>query len=153
MSLGYITTLIVLASTYALFGLGLNVQWGLTGLINFGHVAFMTVGAYTTALLSLNGVPLVFAVLAGAALSSLLGLAVGASTLRLREDYLAIVTIGVSEVVRLVALNEEWLTRGARGISNYPLPLEDWEATWPVSLADWAEMSASITREITSTVC
>jgi len=52
-------------------------------------------------------------------------LAIGLSTLRLREDYLAIVTIGVSEVVRLIALNEEWLTGGTRGVYSYPLPLEN----------------------------
>ncbi|MBD2096638.1 branched-chain amino acid ABC transporter permease [Trichocoleus sp. FACHB-591] len=121
---GYIVQLIIFTATYALFGLGLNLQWGFTGLINFGHVAFMTVGAYTTVLLTLTGIPLPIAVLAGAALAALLGLLIGFSTLRLREDYLAIVTIGVSEVVRLVALNEEWLTRGARGVYGYPLPLD-----------------------------
>ncbi|MGD1851059.1 MAG: branched-chain amino acid ABC transporter permease [Cyanophyceae cyanobacterium] len=131
---GYLTSVITLTSVFALFSLGLNVQWGMTGLINFGHVAFMTVGAYTTVLLSSNGVPLIVAVLAGAVLAGVLGLAIGASTLRLREDYLAIVTIGVSEVVRLVALNEEWLTRGARGVASYPLPLEDLAATWPVRI-------------------
>ncbi|MEM9771273.1 MAG: branched-chain amino acid ABC transporter permease, partial [Cyanobacteria bacterium P01_D01_bin.73] len=130
----YLIYLIANASIFALLSLGLNVQWGMTGLINFGHVAFMTVGAYTTVLLSLSGIPLIFSVLAGAALASLLGLIVGASTLRLREDYLAIVTIGVSEVVRLVALNEEWLTRGARGVVGYPLPLDGLEATWPVRI-------------------
>ncbi|TAD74136.1 MAG: branched-chain amino acid ABC transporter permease [Oscillatoriales cyanobacterium] len=123
--IGYLTSLIVFSGIFALFGLGLNVQWGLTGLINFGHVAFMTIGAYTTILLSLQGWPIALAVAAGAALAALLGLLVGISTLRLREDYLAIVTIGVSEVVRLVALNEEWLTRGARGVYGYPLPLSD----------------------------
>jgi neutral amino acid transport system permease protein len=123
--IGYLTSLIVFSGIFALFGLGLNVQWGLTGLINFGHVAFMTVGAYATILLSLQGVPIALAVAIGAALAALLGLLVGVSTLRLREDYLAIVTIGVSEVVRLVALNEEWLTRGARGVYGYPLPLSD----------------------------
>lgn len=123
--IGYLTSLIVFSGIFALFGLGLNVQWGLTGLINFGHVAFMTVGAYATILLSLQGVPIAVAVAVGAALAALLGLLVGVSTLRLREDYLAIVTIGVSEVVRLVALNEEWLTRGARGVYGYPLPLSD----------------------------
>jgi neutral amino acid transport system permease protein len=65
-----------------------------------------------------------FAVLAGMILSSLLGLLIGTSTLRLREDYLAIVTIGVSELIRLVALNEEWLTKGAFGIQRYPLPFD-----------------------------
>lgn len=120
----YLVSLIIFTAIYALFALGLNLQWGFTGLINFGHVAFMTLGAYTTVLLSEQGVPLLVAVVAGAALATVLGLLIGLSTLRLREDYLAIVTIGVSEVIRLVALNEEWLTRGAFGLQGFPLPLE-----------------------------
>jgi neutral amino acid transport system permease protein len=121
---GYLVSLMIFTATYALFSLGLNLQWGFTGLINFGHVAFLTLGAYTTVLLSIKGVPLLLASLAGGGLAALLGLLLGLSTLRLREDYLAIVTIGASEVVRLVALNEEWLTRGALGVPNFPLPLE-----------------------------
>ncbi len=126
---GYIVSLVIFTGIFALFSLGLNLQWGFTGLINFGHVAFMTVGAYTTVLLSLKGVPLVVAVAIGALFSALLGLLIGFSTLRLREDYLAIVTIGVAEVVRLVVLNEEWLTKGARGIPGYPLPLAGFRPT------------------------
>ncbi|HEY9661331.1 MAG TPA: branched-chain amino acid ABC transporter permease [Allocoleopsis sp.] len=119
----FIVYLIIFTAVFAIFGLGLNLQWGFTGLINFGHVAFMTLGAYTTALLTLAGVPIVLAVLLGAALAALLGLLMGFSTLRLRTDYLAIVTIGVSEMIRLVAINEDWLTRGTFGIQRFPLPL------------------------------
>ena len=121
---GYLVFLTTSVGLFAIFALGLNLQWGYTGLINFGHVAFMTVGAYTTVLLSSQGVPLIISVLAGAAIASLLGFLIGLSTLRLREDYLAIVTIGVSEVIRLVALNEEWLTKGAFGVQRFPLPLD-----------------------------
>ena len=124
---GYFVSLAIFTATFALFSLGLNLQFGFTGLVNFGHIAFMTIGAYTTVLLSQSGVPLVLAVLIGVALAAILGVLVGLSTLRLREDYLAIVTIGVSEVVRLVALNEEWLTRGTRGVYSYPLPQANFE--------------------------
>ncbi len=120
---GYLVFLTISTALFALFALGLNLQWGFAGLINFGHVAFMTIGAYTTVLLSSQGVPLIIAVPIGAAIAALLGLLIGTSTLRLREDYLAIVTIGVSELLRLIALNEEWLTRGAFGVQRYPLPL------------------------------
>ncbi len=120
---------LIFTAIYALFSLGLNLQWGFTGLINFGHVAFMTVGAYTTVLLSLQGVPLVLAVLAGGSLAALLGLLIGLTTLRLREDYLSIVTVGVSEVIRLIASNEEWLTKGTFGIQRFPLPLEHFRPT------------------------
>ena len=122
---GYLVFLTINAGLFGIFALGLNLQWGFAGLINFGHVAFMTIGAYTTVLLSYQGVPLIVAVLVGAAIAALLGLLIGTSTLRLREDYLAIVTIGVSELVRLIALNEEELTRGAFGVQRYPLPLSN----------------------------
>ena len=139
---GYLVSLIVFTAVYALFSLGLNLHWGFTGLINFGHAAFLALGAYTTVLLSLNGVPMSWAVLAGGAVAALLGLLIGFSTLRLREDYLAIVTIGVSEVVRLVALNEEWLTRGSFGVQGYSLPLAS--LTRPTILTRWG-MIAVIT--------
>ncbi len=127
--INYLVSLIIVTAIYALFSLGLNLQWGLTGLINFGHVASMTLGAYTTVLLSARAVPLPVAVLCGALLAALLGVLIGFFTLRLREDYLSIVTIGVSEVIRLVALNEEWLTRGAFGVQNFPLPLAQFRPT------------------------
>ncbi|OKH36032.1 branched-chain amino acid ABC transporter permease [[Phormidium ambiguum] IAM M-71] len=128
---GYLVSLIIFISIYALFGLGLNLQWGFTGLINFGHVAFMAVGAYTTVLLSLQGVPLFIGALIGAALAALLGLFVGVSTLRLREDYLAIVTIGLSEMIRLIVNNQElpvgngqWRS-GVFGLQGFPLPFNN----------------------------
>ncbi len=122
MEITYIVFLTISAATYAIFSLGLNLQWGVTGLINFGHVAFMAIGAYSTVLLSIRGVPIPIAVLAGAGLAALLGLLIGFSTLRLRDDYLGIVTIGVSELVRLVAKNEAWLTKGTFGVQGYPVP-------------------------------
>ena len=70
-SSGYLIFLITSAAIYAIFGLGLNVQWGFTGLINFGHVAFMAIGAYSTALLTLQGVPMIISVLVGMGLSAL----------------------------------------------------------------------------------
>ena len=124
---GYLVFLTISAGLFGIFALGLNLQWGFTGLINFGHVAFMTVGAYATVLLSSQGVPLLLAVLIGAAIAACLGLLIGISTLRLREDYLAILTIGVSELIRLIALNEEWLTRGSFGVQRFPLPLAGYE--------------------------
>jgi neutral amino acid transport system permease protein len=124
----YLVFLALSTSIFALFSLGLNLQWGFTGLINFGHVAFMTLGAYTTVLLSLKGVPLLLAALIGAILAALLGLVIGFVTLRLREDYLAIVTIGVGELIRLIVNNQDlpvgntWIS-GAFGIQSYPIPL------------------------------
>ncbi len=119
----YIATLLINAAIFALFSLGLNLQWGFTGLVNFGHVAFMTIGAYTTVLLSLNGVPWGLAFLIASAIAGLLGVAIGSTALKLREDYLGIVTIGVSEMVRLFVNNEAWLTKGTGGVQDFPLPL------------------------------
>lgn len=124
----YLIFLAISTATYALFGLGLNLQWGFTGLINFGHVAFLTLGAYTAVLLSLKGVPLLLSALVGAIVAALLGLIIGFVTLRLREDYLSIVTISVGEIIRLVINNQElpvgdtWV-QGSFGIQSYPLPL------------------------------
>lgn len=130
----FIVYLIIFTSVFSVFGLGLNLQWGFTGLINFGHVAFLALGAYTTALLTLAGLPLILAVLLGASIAALLGLLIGFSTLRLRTDYLAIVTIGVSEMVRLIAVNEDWLTRGTFGIQRFPLPLANFTPALPLRL-------------------
>ena len=124
----YLIFLAISTSIFALFGLGLNLQWGFTGLVNFGHIAFMTLGAYTTVLLSFKGVPLLVSALLGAVAAALLGLLIGFSTLRLREDYLAIVTIGVGELIRLVVNNQDlpvgdtW-TSGAFGVQSYTIPL------------------------------
>ena len=136
---GYLVFLAISTAIFALFGLGLNLQWGFTGLINFGHVAFMTVGAYTTVLLSLQGVPLIVAGFVGAVVAALLGLLIGISTLRLREDYLAIVTIGVSELIRLVVNNQDLptgntFTPGAFGLQGYPLPLSNFAPNLVVRL-------------------
>ena len=137
--IAYILFLTVSTAIFALFSLGLNLQWGLTGLINFGLVAFMTLGAYTTVLLSMYGIPLVVATLAGALVAALLGWLIGLSTLRLREDYLAIVTIGVSELIRLIVNNQDLPTPntptpGAFGLQGYPLPLTDFN---PNALMKW----------------
>ncbi|BDI16643.1 branched-chain amino acid ABC transporter permease [Nostoc cf. commune SO-36] len=124
----YLIFLAISTALFALFALGLNLQWGFTGLINFGHIAFMTLGAYTTVLLSLKGVPLLISAVAGAIVAALLGLVIGFATLRLREDYLSIVTIGTGELIRLVVNNQElpvgdtWIS-GAFGVQSYSIPL------------------------------
>ncbi|MEH2244551.1 branched-chain amino acid ABC transporter permease [Nostoc sp.] len=124
----YLIFLAISTAIFALFALGLNLQWGFTGLINFGHIAFMTLGAYTTVLLSLKGVPLLISAVAGAIVAALLGLIIGFVTLRLREDYLGIVTIGTGELIRLVVNNQElpvgdtWIS-GAFGVQSYRIPL------------------------------
>ena len=120
----YLVTIILMAGIYAVFSLGLNLEWGFTGLLNFGHVGFMAIGAYTTVLLSTNGVPLWLSFLAAIVVAGLMGALLGVPTLRLREDYLAITTIGFSEIVRFILHNESWLTSGSIGIGGFPRPFQ-----------------------------
>jgi ABC-type branched-subunit amino acid transport system permease subunit len=124
--IGYLTAIATLVGIRALLALGLNVQWGLTGLVNLGVVAFFAVGAYTSALLSVNGVAMPLAWAAAVVLACVAGAGVAMVSLRLREDYLAIVTLGFGEVLRLFLLNETWLTRGANGVTAIPRPLHAW---------------------------
>lgn len=123
--LTYVSFLITNIAIYAMLGLGLNLQWGFTGLINFGVAGFVAVGAYGTVVLSMRGVPLPIAMMVGGLLAAIFGLGLGIATLRLREDYLAIVTIGAAELVRLVINNESLVDGrpGAIGINGFPLPL------------------------------
>jgi len=123
--LTYVSFLITNIAIYAILGLGLNLQWGFTGLINFGVAGFVAVGAYATVVLSMTGLPLVISMMAGGLVAAIFGLGLGLATLRLREDYLAIVTIGAAELVRLVVNNESLVDgkSGAIGINGFPLPL------------------------------
>jgi branched-chain amino acid transport system permease protein len=119
----YLTAIATLVGVRALVTLGLNVQWGLTGLVNLGAVAFFAVGAYTAALLAVGGFPLLVAWPAAIGLAAAAAAALAIVALRLREDYLAIVTLGFGEVLRLFLLNEAWLTGGANGVTAIPRPL------------------------------
>ena len=111
------------AGLYALLALGLNVIWGMGGMINLGLVGFYALGAYVAALAALKlGVPMIVGLALAAVATAGVGWGMALTTARLRGDYLAIITLGFSEVVRLVASNEIWLTRGTDGISGIPGP-------------------------------
>ncbi len=106
---------------YALSAIGLNLQFGYAGLLNFGHVAFMLVGAYGTAMTVEFGGPLWLGVFVGITVAVLLGLLLGIPTLRLRADYFAITSIAAAEVLRLV-VRSSWanpLTGGVFGIQRF----------------------------------
>lgn len=134
--LAYAAFFLSMALTYAIICLGLNVQWGMTGLFNVGIAAFVAVGAYTSALLTTPpspdrfggfGMPIVVGWLGAAVVSGLLSWAVGALTIRLRADYLAIATFGVAVTVQLCVLNLQPLTGGAFGIGFIPRPFAAWQ--------------------------
>ncbi len=129
----YLVFFLTFAGIYALLAQGLNVQWGFAGMLNVGVAAFFAIGAYTSAIVTTSvsaghlggfGLPWPLGFLAAMVIAALLGLFIGLVTLNLRSDYLAIASIGIAEIVRLVLKNEEWLTGGVRGIAGIPRPLD-----------------------------
>jgi branched-chain amino acid transport system permease protein len=119
----YILDLGILVLTYVMLGWGLNVVVGLAGLLDLGYVAFYAVGAYSYALLATNfGLSFWICLPLAGILASLWGVMLGFPVLRLRGDYLAIVTLAFGEIIRLVIVNWESLTGGPNGISSIPRP-------------------------------
>lgn len=119
----YVLDTLIYIGIYAILAVSLNLEAGYTRLMNFGKVAFFATGAYTSALLSIAGVPFVVGLLFAVLISSISGFLVALPTLRLRADYLAIVTLSSGEILRLIFLNELWLTGGPMGIRGIPQPL------------------------------
>jgi neutral amino acid transport system permease protein len=121
--IAYIEGVILTAGIFALMAQGLNLHWGFTGLLNFGHVAFFAIGAYTMGILNTQfEVGLLPSFLAAMVAAVVLGIIVGLPAIRLRTDYLAIVTITIGEIFRLVLKSGPGvteLTRGPRGIRGY----------------------------------
>lgn len=129
--LSYGAFFLTMALSYAVICLGLNLQWGQTGLFNVGIAGFVAVGAYVSAILTtppLDGrlggfdLPVVIGWLGGGLGAGLLCFLLGALTLRLRSDYLAIATFGAAVVIQLALLNLEGLTGGPFGVSFIPRP-------------------------------
>ncbi len=116
----YLIAISIITLIYLLLTLGLNLHYGFTGLINFGHVGFFAIGAYASAILVQHGVPVWASFPAAMVAAGLVALPVGALSLRLRIEYFAIVTLGFSEAVRLVIVEERWLTSGVQGIPGIP---------------------------------
>ncbi len=122
----YLVGTLVSGGIYAVLALSLNLAWGGAGMVNLGLAGFFAVGAYASAIVTGAGAPFPVGLLAALAAGVVAGVVVTFATLRLRDDYLAIVTLGFGEVIRLVALNERWLTNGADGISGIEAPLKPW---------------------------
>jgi branched-chain amino acid transport system permease protein len=141
---------------YGVISLGLNVQWGYTGVFNFGVMAFFLVGANVAAIItkpppssefvqyvggfgdkldfipgldSSQWLPFLFGIAGAAIFSGVLAFLVSIPALRLREDYLAITTIGIAELLRRVTIEERGLVNGTRGLTGIPRPLGGWVAT------------------------
>ena len=135
----YLISLATMAGLYAILTLGLNLQWGFAGLFNAGIAGFFAIGAYATSILTtppaddrLGGfdLPVPLGIAAGVLLSAILGYVIARICLRLKSDYLAIATIGIAEILRLILRNEAWLTGGNRGIAGIPRPFEGMDQPW-----------------------
>src|SRR5213082_907754 len=131
---GSIVLLAADAGVYVLLALGLNVVVGFAGLLDLGYAALFAIGAYTMAFLTSTVSPIAFvreghpvnffiAMFISAGVAALFGVLLGAPTLRLRGDYLAIVTLGFGEIVPLVIKNTPDLTKGTQGMNPIGLPI------------------------------
>jgi branched-chain amino acid transport system permease protein len=150
----YFLFLIGLASMYALMSLGLNSQWGFTGLINFSVAAFFGVGAYGTVLISASSSPVreflldagvpsvllnpVVGLVVAIVVAAVIAIAIGIPTLRLRADYLAIASLGLAEVIRLIVLNQQSWTNGSAGVRGIPSFFVGWPllGTFPSAMPE-----------------
>jgi len=149
----YAMSLLTMGGIYALLALGLNAQWGFAGLFNAGIAGFAAVGAYTYAILTTAesplhygglGLPLIVGELAAMAVAGVIAGIIGVICIRLRADYLAIATIGIAEIIKLVLKNESDITNGPRGINKIPRTFEHFteerfHLSWPMSWFDTPE--------------
>lgn len=120
----FVIHLLTIVCIYSMIGLGLNLQAGYAGLVNFGFVAFVGLGAYSAGIVSTLGLPIGVGILLGfvAAMvsASLLAVVIARLGRNLSADYWGIATLAVAEILRTEALNENWLTGGAQGIAGIP---------------------------------
>ena len=130
----YGVSILIAGGIYANLCLALNIQWGMGGLFNAGIAGFFAVGAYTSALLTTDatdkhvggfGLPIPLGLLGAALVAGCVGWAVARICVRLKSDYLAMASIGIAEILRLIIVNEQWLTNGSLGISGIPRPFDD----------------------------
>lgn len=160
----YVMSLLTAGGIYALLALGLNAQWGFAGLFNVGIAGFVAIGAYTYALLTtavsplhMGGfeLPLIAGMIAAMITSGLVAAIIGVICIRLRSDYLAIATIGIAEIIKLVLKNETEITNGPRGINKIPRVWEhfseerfysSWPLSWISDVPGWEAFFAALPR-------
>ncbi len=120
--INYLLHITIIGEITIPFAMGLQLEIGDTGLYNFGHVAFFGLGAYTSALLTIHGVPFMLSLFLSLAMAGGIAWFAGLPILRLRGDYFGLAMLGFAEITRKVFLNESWLTRGPMGIPGIPQP-------------------------------
>jgi len=118
----YLIHLAILIGIYIILAISLQLAMGFTGLFNLGHIAFFAIGAYTSALLTLNGTPFIIAFLFAGIVAMLFGFLLSIPTNKLKGDYLALATLAFTFVVYAVVLNWTDLTRGPLGLPGIPKP-------------------------------
>lgn len=118
----YLLHILIIALIYSIFAISLNLELGYVGLYNFGHVAFFGIGAYSSALLSLAGLPVSVSMACSMVVAGGAGSLLAIPALRLSGDYFGIATLVFAEMVRLFFLNEQWLTKGPMGLPGIPRP-------------------------------
>ncbi|KFN89093.1 MULTISPECIES: branched-chain amino acid ABC transporter permease [Tetragenococcus] len=119
-----------------ILALGLNLIVGYSGQLSLGHAGFMAIGAYTTGILTIENQNIgtfLISLVVGSLLAGVVALIVGIPTLRLKGDYLAVATLGFSEIIRIVILNMTELTNGAAGLSGIPF-FADWQTAFALAL-------------------
>ncbi|MBV8645371.1 MAG: branched-chain amino acid ABC transporter permease, partial [Candidatus Eremiobacteraeota bacterium] len=123
---GAFTNFLADAGAFVLLALGLNIVVGFAGLLDLGYAAFFAIGSYAFAMLASPQfgihVPFWLLIFVAAAIAGIFGILLGAPTLRLRGDYLAIVTLGFGEMIRIILINWQSLTNGPNGVSSIPRP-------------------------------
>jgi len=119
-AINYLTHLAILVCIYSILTVSLNFAIGFVGLLNLGHVAFFGIGAYASALLAMNGLPIWASIFLGGVFGLIAGLLLALPTSRLKGDYLALATLGFAFIMGSVARNWNELTRGALGIPGIP---------------------------------
>lgn len=126
----FVLSTVTIAGIYTLMALGLNLQAGYAGLLNFGHIAFAGLGAYAAGIgFGLGWSPLSSLAL-GVGLAMLLGAFMAGLGRKLASDYWGIATLSIAEILRTVATNEGWLTGGANGISAIPALFDGLARPW-----------------------
>ncbi|MFA5763421.1 MAG: branched-chain amino acid ABC transporter permease [archaeon] len=118
----YLIHLAILIGIYLILALALQINIGFTGQFNLGIIAFFAIGAYTSALLTLNGFPFLFGIIMAGIISMIFGFILAIPTNKLKGDYLALATLGFSFVVYAILLNWVELTRGPLGLPGIPKP-------------------------------
>lgn len=118
----YFIHILIITGIYIVLSLSLQLSIGYGGLLNLGHIGFYCIGAYSSAVLTLNGYPFLFAFLLAGIISMFFGFLLSLPTNRLKGDYLTLTTLGFCFIVYQIALNWESLTRGSLGLIGIPSP-------------------------------